>query len=64
MLLLSSCSAWVAVSSVERAVARVERRRVFWRRRERSVGPVVEVVVRRGVGGEVALAGGRGVGGG
>lgn len=63
MLLLSSCSAWVAVSSVERAVARVERR-VFWRRRERSVGPVVEVVVRRGVGGEVALAGGRGVGGG
>jgi len=39
-------------------VARVERRRVCWRRRERSVGAVVEVVVGRGVGGEVALAGG------
>lgn len=64
MLLVSSFSAWVAVSSVERAVARVERRRVCWRRRERSVGAVVEVVAGRGVGGEVALAGGRGVGGG
>lgn len=66
MLLLSILSAWVAVSSSERAVARLERRVVCCRRREGSVALVLGVlggwsagvVAGCGVCGDVGAGGG------